>query len=98
MGQFAEQTGIRLPEGPYETVAGYVLAALGQLPREGDSVSVPGYVITVTEMDARRIARLRVTPVPEPTPVPDPAPAPEPAPAPATRPDLAEGGGPGAAG
>ena len=65
LDEFAEQTGIRLPEGPYETVAGYVLAALGELPREGDSVPVPGYIITVTEMDARRIARLRVTPVPD---------------------------------
>ena len=32
LDEFAEQTGIRLPEGPYETVAGFVLAALGELP------------------------------------------------------------------
>ncbi len=62
LDEFAEQTGIELPEGPYETVAGYVLAALGELPAAGDSVKVPGYTITVTEMDGRRIARLRVTP------------------------------------
>ena len=29
LDEFAEQTGIELPEGPYETAAGYVLAALG---------------------------------------------------------------------
>jgi putative hemolysin len=85
LDEFAEQTGIRLPEGPYETVAGFVLAALGELPREGDSVPVPGYTITVTEMDARRIARLRVTPVPDPAPDPSP------------QPDMADGGGPGSA-
>src|SRR5215469_5475549 len=68
LDEFAEQTGIELPEGPYETVAGYVLAALGELPAPGDSVKVPGYTITVTEMDLRRIARLRVTPTPRPTP------------------------------
>src|SRR5205085_97331 len=28
LDEFAEQTGIELPEGPYETAAGYVLAAL----------------------------------------------------------------------
>ena len=39
----------RLPEGPYETVAGYVLAALGELPAPGDAVEIPGYTITVTE-------------------------------------------------
>ena len=64
LDEFAEQTGVELPEGPYETVAGYVLAALGKLPSPGDSVNVPGYTITVTEMDGRRIARLRVTPAP----------------------------------
>jgi putative hemolysin len=72
LDEFAEQTGIRLPEGPYETVAGYVLAALGEVPEPGASVTVPGHTITVTEMDARRIARLRVTPVPEPAPAPEP--------------------------
>jgi putative hemolysin len=66
LDEFAEQTGIELPEGPYETVAGYVLAALGEVPSPGDSVKVPGYTITVTEMDLRRIARLRVTPTARP--------------------------------
>jgi magnesium and cobalt exporter, CNNM family len=61
LSEFTEQTGIELPEGPYETVAGYVLAALGDLPSEGDSVPVAGRTITVTELDGRRIARLRVT-------------------------------------
>jgi putative hemolysin len=86
LDEFEEQTGIRLPEGPYETVAGYVLAALGELPREGDTVPVPGHTITVTEMDARRIARLRVTPVPDP------------APDPGAQPDTADDGGPGGPG
>jgi putative hemolysin len=71
LDEFAEQTGIRLPEGPYETVAGYVLAVLGELPEPGASVTVPGHTITVTEMDARRIARLRVSPIPEPEPEPE---------------------------
>jgi putative hemolysin len=62
LDEFAEQTGISLPEGPYETVAGYVLAALGELPNVGDQVRVPGYTLTVTEMDGRRISRLRVVP------------------------------------
>ena len=62
LDEFAEQTGITLPEGPYETAAGYVLAALGDLPSPGDSVQVDGHTITVTELDGRRIARLRVAP------------------------------------
>ncbi len=62
LDEFAEQTGLRLPEGPYETAAGYVLAALGDLPAPGASVQVDGHTITVTELDGRRIARLRVAP------------------------------------
>src|SRR5580700_8309878 len=62
LDEFAEQTGITLPEGPYETAAGYVLAMLGDLPSPGASVQVDGHTITVTELDGRRIARLRVAP------------------------------------
>ena len=62
LDEFAEQTGITLPEGPYETAAGYVLAVLGDLPSPGASVQVDGHTITVTELDGRRIARLRVAP------------------------------------
>jgi len=72
LDEFAEQTGITLPEGPYETAAGYVLAALGDLPSPGDSVQVDGHTITVTELDGRRIARLRVAPTAASAAVPAP--------------------------
>jgi putative hemolysin len=66
LDEFTEQTGIELPEGPYETAAGYVLARLGDLPSVGDSVQAAGRTITVTELDGRRIARLRVAAAPPP--------------------------------
>ncbi len=71
LDDFAEQTGVELPEGPYETVAGYVLARLGQLPSDHESVEIAGHRLTVTEMDGRRIARVRVGPAAQPA---DPAP------------------------
>jgi putative hemolysin len=61
LDDFTEVTGLALPEGPYETVAGYVLAELGRLPEVGDTVEVEGRTITVLELDGRRIARLRVS-------------------------------------
>ena len=63
LDEFAEQTGIELPEGPYETVAGYMVAALGELPAEGDHVEADGHRLTATELDGRRIARVRVAPI-----------------------------------
>lgn len=38
---FADDTGVHLPDGPYETVAGWMLAQLGRLGREGDVVPIP---------------------------------------------------------
>jgi putative hemolysin len=61
LDEFAEQTGIELPEGPYETVAGYLLAALGRLPEGDESVHVAGRTLTVTQMDGRRISKVRVS-------------------------------------
>ncbi|MGH7735818.1 MAG: hemolysin family protein, partial [Gemmatimonadales bacterium] len=62
LDDFAQQTGIELPEGPYETVAGYMLAMLGQLPTGHEAVEVSGHLLTVLAMDGRRIARVRVDP------------------------------------
>ncbi|GAB3311397.1 hemolysin family protein [Geodermatophilus aquaeductus] len=68
LDDFAQVTGLRLPEGPYETVAGYVLAELGRLPVVGDAVVAEGRTLTVLELDGRRIARLSVTPAPDTAP------------------------------
>ena len=71
LDDFAEVTGLRLPEGPYETVAGFVLAELGRIPGVGDAVEVEGRTLTVLELDGRRIARLSVTAAPAADPVAD---------------------------
>ncbi|WP_461189315.1 hemolysin family protein [Arthrobacter sp. Z4-13] len=60
--EFASASGLELPEGHYETVAGFVIDKLGRLPRTGDRVEVDGHMLTVTAMDRLRIARIRVTP------------------------------------
>jgi putative hemolysin len=67
---FEDEAGFALPDGPYETVAGFVVAALGHLPSVGEDVTVGEHVLTVTELDGRRVARVRVTRA-EPTPEPD---------------------------
>ncbi|MFJ6077192.1 hemolysin family protein [Pseudarthrobacter sp. NPDC092419] len=61
--EFQAATGIELPDGHYETVAGFMIDRLGRLPKAGDRVEVPGYVLMVLAMDRLRIARIRATPL-----------------------------------
>src|SRR6195952_5099261 len=60
LDDFSEATGLELPPGPYNTVAGYLMSRLGKLPVEGDTVKVSGRSLTVASMDSRRIARIKV--------------------------------------
>jgi CBS domain containing-hemolysin-like protein len=63
--ELADQAGIRVPEdGPYETVAGYVMSELGRLPVVGDTVDLPDGALRVERLDGRRIDRLRYIPAP----------------------------------
>ena len=62
-----EQTGFRLPEGPYETLAGFLLARLGHIPVAGESLEELGWEFTVMEVDRHRIEQVRVVAPPEPT-------------------------------
>jgi CBS domain containing-hemolysin-like protein len=61
-----DRTGIDVPEGRWETVAGYVTDRLARLPERGDSVDVAGHRLTVTDVDGRRVARLRAEPLADP--------------------------------
>jgi len=55
--EFAKQTGVSLPDGPYETVAGYVVTQLGRLAAPGDVVDLPGNggTLMVREVVGRRV-------------------------------------------
>ncbi|MDI1464211.1 hemolysin family protein [Catellatospora sp. KI3] len=55
-----EQTGFRLPEGPYETLGGFLMAELGRIPAIGDAVEVHGWEFTVVEMDRHRVELVRL--------------------------------------
>jgi putative hemolysin len=77
--EFADRTGILLPEGAFDTVAGYFVAQLGRVPELGDSIDVVTDTesegddrpqvrleLRVTDLDGRRASRFwaRMTPVP----------------------------------
>ena len=56
-----ERIGIKLPEGEYDTISGYIMARLGKVPAVGDSTKYNGLEITVERVHRRRITRLRIT-------------------------------------
>jgi CBS domain containing-hemolysin-like protein len=64
--ELAEQTGFVLPEGPYETLAGFLLARLGHIPVVGESLAEDGWEFTVMEVDRHRVEQVRVVAPPEP--------------------------------
>ncbi|MWB97000.1 hemolysin family protein [Agromyces seonyuensis] len=58
--EFESVTGMALPEGPYETVAGFIVDRLGRLARVGDRVEIGGWVLDVIEADRLRVRRVAV--------------------------------------
>ena len=57
-----EQLGVELPEGEYDTVAGYIMDVLGRIPEEDEhpAVTFENVALTVMKMDERRIERVHV--------------------------------------
>jgi CBS domain containing-hemolysin-like protein len=65
--ELEERAGVTVPEeGPYETVAGFVMNELGRLPKVGDEVVIDGGTLRVERLDGRRVDRIRYTPDPVP--------------------------------
>jgi CBS domain containing-hemolysin-like protein len=52
--------GVALPEGEYETVAGFVLDRLGHIPEPGETVTHEGLELTVTRLEALRVTEIAI--------------------------------------
>jgi CBS domain containing-hemolysin-like protein len=61
--ELRERTGVVVPEeGPFETVAGWLMSELGRLPVVGDTVISENGIFRIERLDGRRIDRVRYTP------------------------------------
>ncbi|MGI8775682.1 MAG: hemolysin family protein [Actinomycetota bacterium] len=58
--EMAEQTGFHMPEGEFETLAGFLLSLFDRLPEPGDHAAYEKWEFKVVEMDRNRIARVLV--------------------------------------
>lgn len=57
----AEQFGIEIPEGEYDTLAGFILMQVGVMPTVGESIEHDGYILEVKRMDGLQIGRVGIT-------------------------------------
>jgi CBS domain containing-hemolysin-like protein len=64
--ELREQTGFELPDGDFETLAGFLLTLFDRVPRQGEHVSFDGWELKVVEMDRNRIARVLLVAPSEP--------------------------------
>jgi len=55
-----EELALNIPPGDYETLAGFILARLGRLPSNGDTLTYNGIHLTVIEMQGPRIKRIEI--------------------------------------
>ncbi len=66
--ELRELTGFEMPDGDYETLAGFLLRILERIPDQGEHIAYGPWEFKVVEMDGKRVARVLMTgPVPSPS-------------------------------
>jgi len=56
-----EEMELDLPEGDYETAAGFVLCLLGHIPKQNEQFRYKGLKLVITEMRGRKIEKILLT-------------------------------------
>ena len=60
IAEITDELGLQLPLGDYQTIAGFILDKMGNIPREGDTVDFEDLKFTVTSMEGVRIEQIEV--------------------------------------
>jgi putative hemolysin len=62
LDEIDELVGAKLPEGDYDTVAGFIISQLGFLPKDGDmdTVEYENLKFTILSVEDKRIAKVRI--------------------------------------
>jgi putative hemolysin len=60
--EISDLVGIELPEGDYDTIAGFVVEMLGRIPKPGEhpTVTFENLDLTVEDVEDRRITKLLI--------------------------------------
>ncbi len=65
-----EELDLGLPDGDYETVAGFILSRLGRIPKQGEHLGYKDLKLTILEMRGRKLERILVTKEKDAAPAP----------------------------
>ena len=55
-----DQVGLDLPDGDYETIAGFILSQTGRIPKAGEQVEAQGHLLTVNKANERAIQEVHI--------------------------------------
>lgn len=61
----AERLGVDLPEGEYETIAGFLMDRLGRIPKRRDAIGYEDWVLRVLSMYRRRVVKVLIEKLPQ---------------------------------
>ena len=56
--ELQESTGFTIPEGDYDTLAGFLLSLFDRIPEKGEQISYQGWEFKVVDMDRNRISQV----------------------------------------
>lgn len=59
-----DETGVEIPEGPYETLSGFVMHSLGRIPSVHDVIVVDSARITVLSLEGKRVGSILISRTP----------------------------------
>jgi len=60
LARFEERVGVALPDGPYDTLAGFLMAELGRVPEVGDRVAHGELELVVARRDGLRVTEVAI--------------------------------------
>jgi putative hemolysin len=60
LGRLNEEFGLSLPEGDYETLAGFIMSLTGRIPQKGEKIRHEGITFEILESSDRAIQRIKV--------------------------------------
>ena len=67
--ELREAHQVPVPEGEFETVAGFMLEQLGRVPKGGEVVEAPGWRYTVVDVEKNRISKVKIEKAAAPPPI-----------------------------